>query len=519
MTIVKNRLLRIVEKVSTVSILILAGMPLFVFTSNIIIERAYIPQSAQEICILEPQGYLFYLLMPISMLFLLLLHKYFLRVNSRVLFFCLSGLYIVAGMYLILNAPPQIRADAGAVYQFASEFNHGDYSGLLIGSYLARYPHQLGLVTFERILMLFNSSTRFMFTAYLFMILVINYMQWKISEILSMRNTAVANLTLLFSFAFLPQLFFILFLYGLIPGLCCMISSVYFMLRYFQERSTKYCVFCIILMIISCTLRNNYIIGAIAMMILYLLDFLHNRVKSSVLIALVVVTCTMLFPKALIIGYEFESGTTIESATPKLLWVTMGLQENNDRTGGWYNGYTWDIPSEYNFDKERVEERALTDLLERLEYFKKNRDEAFHFFENKVKSTWLDPLFQSIWSGPLEDCNQTMRTKPLYDLYTGQGAYRIVIEFADILLALIYFMSLLYIVIKLLIHHGNIVYYELFPYIYILGGFLFHLIWETKSQYVYPYVYMLIPMVALCFNTINDLFKENNTRGRFESTD
>ena len=35
-----------------------------------------------------------------------------------------------------------------------------------------------------------------------------------------------------------------------------------------------------------------------------------------------------------------------------------------------------------------------------------------------------------------------------------------------------------------------------------LGGFFFHLMWETKSQYVYPYVFMLIPMSALGIDLI-----------------
>ncbi len=37
----------------------------------------------------------------------------------------------------------------------------------------------------------------------------------------------------------------------------------------------------------------------------------------------------------------------------------------------------------------------------------------------------------------------------------------------------------------------------LIPLIYLTGGFIFHLIWETKSQYVYPYVYLLLPLSAL----------------------
>ena len=37
----------------------------------------------------------------------------------------------------------------------------------------------------------------------------------------------------------------------------------------------------------------------------------------------------------------------------------------------------------------------------------------------------------------------------------------------------------------------------LFSVIFLLGGILFHLLWETKSQYVSGYVFLLIPLAAL----------------------
>ena len=37
---------------------------------------------------------------------------------------------------------------------------------------------------------------------------------------------------------------------------------------------------------------------------------------------------------------------------------------------------------------------------------------------------------------------------------------------------------------------------QLYPVIFFLGGFFFHLIWETKSQYVYIYIFLLMPIAA-----------------------
>lgn len=48
--------------------------------------------------------------------------------------------------------------------------------------------------------------------------------------------------------------------------------------------------------------------------------------------------------------------------------------------------------------------------------------------------------------------------------------------------------------------------------LYLTGGFLFHLFWETKSQYVYPYLFSLIPLCA--FGAENLPGKQNGAKGK-----
>lgn len=45
--------------------------------------------------------------------------------------------------------------------------------------------------------------------------------------------------------------------------------------------------------------------------------------------------------------------------------------------------------------------------------------------------------------------------------------------------------------------------------LYLIGGVLFHLMWETKSQYVYGYVFLLIPLGAAgAFETYQKMIKK-----------
>lgn len=84
-----------------------------------------------------------------------------------------------------------------------------------------------------------------------------------------------------------------------------------------------------------------------------------------------------------------------------------------------------------------------------------------------------------------------MKTKQLHHLfneekhdtylYTGMKAYIILI------LAAVWIF-----VIKYLKEYDK----AAFGLIFLIGGFLFHLFWETKGQYVYPYIFMQIPTAA-----------------------
>lgn len=487
------------EKMSKGVIIFFSGIVLCFLSLTGFVERAFIAQMESERYVIIKHGILFIIMIIISLLLILFVRNIIAKINSKILFFVLLCFYLAAGMYLILNADPNIRSDAKAVYQSAKAFNQGDYSYFDPGGYLDRFPHQLGLVTYERILMIISPNVKFFFTLNLLMVLIINYTQWKISEILSKNNVLTVNYTIIFSFAFLPQLFFVLFLYGLIPGFCCLIAAVYFMLRYFQERNLKDCVFSIVLAAAACALRNNFVIAVIAMCFLYSLDYFRSGRKRCLLVALVTIICVMMLPKGVNIWYRYESGIDFGAGIPKLLWVTMGLQDT-----GWYNEYTENVSLEYNYNYELARERGIADLQERLDYFRDNPSEALHFFRNKAESTWLDPLFQSTWSGPLEDSGQYMQTQLLSDLYNGKGIYWLLARALNIVLIIIYFMSLLYIIFAIFVKKEGLTCERMFSYIYLLGGFFFHLIWETKSQYVYPYVFMLIPMAALGIELAGD---------------
>ncbi|MFM1525567.1 MULTISPECIES: LTA synthase family protein [Helcococcus] len=420
-------------------------------------------------------------------------------INEKIFFVLLTTIYILIAGYLIINISPIIRADANIVYKVANQLRNGIYDYFNPGMYMNYYPHQLGLVYYNYLLGFISYSTKFIFFVNFIEVVAINYAMYRIIKILSKNNKLKILIGIYLSFAFTPQLLFISFAYGLIPGFLFMIYGVLNILKFNKYGKIKNLILSIIFLIISCLIRNNFIIAVIAIAIYEWITLDNKKI-----IALKFLLGFLILNSAT--GFLLKNITShitnikISKGMPKILWIAMGTDINNNRLGpGWYNGYHTNVLEDmnYNFDKAGKigKEKVLQNIKEHLSSPLK----SISFFSKKFVSTWNEPTFQSIWSGPqdrLDQINYSNITKSLY----GEGnIFWINYEYMKATLYLIY----LGIAIFLIKDYRKK--YALFL-IYFLGGVAFHLIWETKSQYVYPYVFLMIPLVV---NGVEIIYKNH----------
>lgn len=478
-------------------ILTLSSFFLIILAFSSIFIRARILLNNSEQGIFEKNS-LFILLFLLFFITIIFFAKMILKKFSEIkIFLFFSILYLILGIYLALNVDSLLRHDALAVLSGAISFNEGDFSSLNPGSYLGMYPHQLGLVSFERIFLAIIPSARILFIINLFSILLINFFQWKTFSFVNEGDSLVTKYVIMMSFLFLPQLFFILFVYGLIPGLLFLYASVYFMVKFLKKQTLPYFVGNILFITTACAIRNNFVIAAIAMMLVYLLYFFKQKNKVFFIIAFLIIISPVVFNKAVTTYYELISGVKIDSAMPKTAYLAMGLQDNPNVVSfpGWYNGYHQQLFREYQGDVSQVEEQAEINLSERINYLRLHPAYTLKFFSKKLLSSWVDPTFQSIWSGPLESNQQFTHTSLLRSIYNGKTAYNVLAIFMNVYQVLIFFLAFYKIVISL-IHKKDVDSLILFCLLYFLGGIFFHLFWETKSQYIYPYAFLLIPIAC-----------------------
>lgn len=135
---------------------------------------------------------------------------------------------------------------------------------------------------------------------------------------------------------------------------------------------------------------------------------------------------------------------------------------------------------------------------------------AGRFFLKKFVTTWTESTFQSIWSGPSKLQQRPLKGEGIESLYHGGLVYRLFYHYTHAYLILLYGGALVFLMVASPWKRLPIEYYA---YVYWAGGVLFHLLWETKSQYVYPYVFVMLPFAVKGYQEVWEWWLKNSRKG------
>lgn len=487
-------------------------IPLFLLTVLMLLFQNSISFDVFESSAINANGLKFYISLTgcvIILFFVCLLLK---KIPEHVLFIIFSSLYVVAGVYLITHIQMNLRHDSGTCYWNALNFVEGNFTSLQKGEYFYMCPHQLGLASYDCLLTMISDDVNVLFYANLFWIWITNLFLWRTIRLLT-RKRLVRKLVILLSFAFLPHFFYLFYAYGQVPGLGCMVVALYLTARAVKTNS-KWCMgLCALFVAGACLVRMNYLIGGIALGIIYFLKLVEEK-KCLWLIGIVGLICALILPSKLLFSYyEMAADTDLRNGIPATLYIAMGLQEGNEgwRPAGWFNGFNQDTYHANDCDVETSNQIAMESIGNRLRIFTENPGYALDFFGEKIITSWCEPTFQSVWSGPLISLFNETEVELLRDLYSGGMSFLLLSSLMNILNVMILGFAWFLVLRKAFWTKEALNTIELFGVLFLTGGFVFHLFWETSSQYVYPYVVMLIPVTAYGINEAFEL-----TKGKLE---
>ena len=500
-----------------------------------------------------------------GLLFCACLHFYdkFGRKFRRGLLIFTLGFIFCLGVLLILFGRTVPAADAMSVYNAALEWIQGNLDVIHpTVSYLSYYPQQVGLMAFlELLLRIWNltgiSAPAWHFikliyvcllcTAVLFQYLSLKYL-WR------EHWEEISCCYLLLVCCNLPMIMYSSFVYGEIPSFAALSVGLYLLLRllsgitfpgrasdisckgmsvkpFASEASsetilspklhcTRSAFFTgtgsILFLALSVMLRKNSLIPIIAVLLVLLFESLRfgRSVRArlcllgmAVCLAVTSVGILPLVQKC----YEKKAGNTLSSGVTAMSYFAMGMQEAS-RGCGWYNGFNIDTYDAAGMDSALANEISRQAVLERLAYFRGHPGYAVDFYARKHLSQWADGTYASRQATLATYGGRSGFFQEVYD-GSLSSAY---IEWGNAWQDVLYLGTLVFCVSTVHRKRKNTatapqgsdtdsLYLSLYLYvglIAVFGGFLFHILWEANSRYIFLYSLLMMPYCAAGVYTV-----------------
>ena len=412
--------------------------------------------------------------------------------------FCFGTAFIASTK---LRAP--IYSDSFFVTYGAQRAALGDYA-VISENYFRRFPFQLGYVLYSEV---FFRAVRLVLRGtpegYAVLALQEVNLMWvmlqyhaliEITGIL-FKDARIRKLLMLLLFFCFPPLITSTYLYGNIPAFACGTVAVWMFLLYMNRSLLRYAVLCALCLTFAVTLKLNLLIFCVAIGGVWLVELLRRRSVKSLLCLILAAACVLTVSKLPQRLYEKRLGFEYGDGIPMIAWMAMGFSEGHAGPGWYREDHTVEAFEQTDYDPAATAALAKEILAERVSAFRAQPREAFRFFWEKLRSQWNEPSYGSLWINQVELSYSTKGA--FYRFLCEKGTRRTLAVMNQV--QQMVFLGMLIAVLRL--WRKKDLLRCLLPLI-VLGGLLYHLLFEAKSQYALPYFVLMLPMAAYGFYTL-----------------
>lgn len=489
-----------------VKVILLLLSALLFFTSFLTSSYAYM--DTQQMLFAADNLFLSVLGMLLSLSFLYLLISLSQRSGhfKHFLLGVVMILFAVCTCVLVVFNRSVPGADPMTVFRIAEEFAGGNLRAIHPSdSYLSYYPHQIGLVAYEEILLRIWKHVPGDVVGYHFIKLV----DLCLAEVMLVclykivrglfeeeKNQIVYLFLMLLHF---PLLFYITFIYGEVPSASFFFIGLFFLMKLLkkQEMSRKKLLLCamgsLVCFSLSVTIRKNMLVLMIAVFLVLLFMALSQKRYWLLLLGGLYLFGTLATPRAVLLFYEMRAGSYLNDGVPALAFIAMGMQYA-DRGNGWYNGYNFVTYENAGLDAAEASAVAGTYIRERLTYFLGHLPECLRFYFDKFRSQWCDGTYACLQATLAEYGG---RSRFFEDLYAYNGyAYKVFLFLCNTFQNLLYLGNFIFCLSDFRKEGKKFGFPHYLCLIGVLGIFLFHMLWEANSRYVFHSGLLLLPGAA-----------------------
>lgn len=415
----------------------------------------------------------------------------------------LAVFLLAAGIAWLCFLNGGITSDSYCCFEAAREFLEGKYSaweavpfsyGKDVTGYAYTYPSQNGLILYFALLVRLFGFDAAPAAARILNLVYLYAGTWFLVHFLGGKR-AMHTLALLF----LPFSFYYTFAYGTMPGFAASMAALWCGKQFVRRGNPGWALLSAVLIALSCELKANYLITAVALVFYFGGEALIQRKMRFFAGAFAAVL--MIFAAGQLVTGTMTRITGHEKGgIPMTAWVEMGLQDGS-RAPGWYNQYNVRVFQENGGDPAATAANVRKDLRKTVAEMAKNPQNTLLFFEEKVASQWTEPTFESLW---IQEVTGGFRDNPeATDALFSEGGSANVwyVGIFDLVQTLIYAGTILFLLLDSFGKRGTgnagAWYESRIPLMIFVGGFVFHLFWEAKTQYTICCMVLLVPYACL----------------------
>ena len=493
----------IMNKLATNIIILFMLFISFTVGTLSLLSTAVFDNKKVETIIYEPENILLLLLLTIILVSILFIIYKSIRFDEKTVKKIKIFLFfytIILGIIWLSLTQSLPFADGELVDKATSDFTMRNYQLLEKGQYFDKFPFQLNLVFIFDLIYKIVGYHNYMVLQILNVIALAGTYYYLNETIgLLFDNKRYQSMFLILCILCLPALLYCSFIYSTMYGLFLSTLAFYYGLLFVRKRKLSYFLIIIPAMCIAVMLKSNYLITLLALVCILVMDFINKRKFYSLILIILLVIIQGIPSKLVQNYYRTTTHQDISKGIPTIAWVAMGMHEG-EKASGWYNSYMFKAYKEANYDTERTKEICKDGIKKRIHFFVKNPKEMISFYGRKINSQWNEPTYESLWvSEHRKGMHAISLIKPVKSLYFGV-LNKIYLEYTNVYQFIIFIATF----IGIWLNRKKFSYEQLSIAVIIIGGFLFHLLWEGNSKYILPYFVLLLPYAAI---GLSDIFQ------------
>lgn len=400
--------------------------------------------------------------------------------------------WMAAALFWVLGIGLVQEVDCKDVMDAAKLFARGNYRPMR-NAYFSAYPYQLTVCLFmEAIIRLCPWLDINLFMQAFNVVLSTCTMGLLAALAQTLFEKPSARIaTQVMTMAFVPFWLFNTYVYGTVPMIFLCALGFFCFARYVRGGKVSCLAICAVAFGAGYAAKQNALIPILALAICSVLYAFQTRDLRPLAAMALALALGMGLSEFAVWQYELRSGQQLGADVSALARLVMGIQESQT-CAGWFNGYTAPF-IDLNVSAEQQAEIASQDLQIRLAEMAADPGMTAAFFRDKYLSQWLEPSYSTLWWG--YRCSWEGRFNGLAILlYRENSPLRwIAEEYMNLYQQAMYILAVIGAAASLK-KRGDVTVIML-P-VTVVGGFLFHMLFEAKSQYIFVYAVWLLPLAG-----------------------